>query len=506
MSLRFTLHRRSSGILLHLTSLPGPHGSGDLGPASYRFADWLAACKQRWWQMLPVGPIGKGNAPYSSCSAYAGNPYLIDLERLAEEGWLNVADLLPDRSLTSRRVNYPAMKRFRETRLRKAFARFEERATTRKREGFEAFCREARSWLDDYALYCALRNFFGGKSWSGWPPALRDRSPASLADARKKLARAIRYHQFTQYQFYVQWNDLRTYCRKHDIGLIGDVSFYVDYDSADVWAHREMFQLDARGRPTAQAGVPPDYFSRSGQLWRHPLYRWDVLRRRGYDWWIERLRGGLARFDVLRLDHFIGFHRSWAVSPRARTARRGRWRPGPGADFFVAVRRALGGRFPLIAEDLGAVTPEVRALRDQFGLPGMRVLQFAFGNGAEASDHLPENHVRRCVVYPGTHDNDTIIGWLRDRSASRRPEHAPAMRYAGGGVREFHWNIIRLAFGSVADLAIIPLQDVLGLGSRARLNYPGTSRGNWEWRFGENDLTGKIARRLAELTITYQRV
>jgi 4-alpha-glucanotransferase len=499
-------------VLLHLTSLPGPHGHGDLGPSALRFADFLAAGEQSWWQVLPVGPPGLGESPYASPSAFAGSPWLISLETLVEDGLLDRADLeRPARRLREDRAAFGPARRFREPRLRKAFARFEQRPG-RRRAPLEAFRQGNRSWLEDYALYCALDGAHGGAPWTAWDPELRSRRRGALERARRALAGEVRYHAFLQHQFDRQWSRLRRHCRDRGIGLMGDLPIFVAHHSADVWAHQELFRLDGSGRPTVVAGIPPDYFSRTGQLWGNPVYRWDVLRRRGYDWWLARLEAVFQRFDAVRLDHFVGFQRFWEVPASARTAIPGRWAPGPGADFFEAVFRRLG-RVQLIAEDLGVLTPEVKALRDGFGLPGMRVLQFAFGNDPEAESYRPHTYPAHTVAYTGTHDNDTTVGWFRDRGsrastrspAEIRAERRFALRYLGSDGREIHWDMIRLASMSPANTVIVPFQDLLGLGSEARLNSPGTPSGNWAWRLSRGALAPSLSRRLGELTVTYGR-
>ena len=455
--------------MAHITSLPG----GNLGTGAHQFADFLAGAAQCWWQMLPVSPTGLGNSPYMSPSAFAGNERLI-----AVEG-----------------------------RLSAAFRSFEKNAATDP--AFEQFREEQAYWLNDYVLFRALRDAHNGQPWTNWEPGLRSRKPGALAAASKHLAGAVLYQEFLQYEFDRQWKVLRDYCHARGVGLIGDIPIFVAHDSADVWAHPDIFALDKLGNPAVVAGVPPDYFAKDGQLWGNPLYRWDALDERGYDWWLERLRTTFRRFDAVRLDHFIGFHRYWEVPAGEPTARNGRYLPGPGARFFTTVFKKLGP-LELIAEDLGVVTPEVEALRDKFDLPGMRVLQFAFGGDRNA---LPYTYPRRSVVYTGTHDNDTIVGWFHDQGShgsTRTPEEIHrerdlALRYLGTDGRKIHWDMIRLALMSAADTAIFPVQDVLGLGSEARMNTPGTSRGNWAWRLSEGALSPRIAERLALVAETYGR-
>lgn len=502
------LSERGSGILLHPTSLPGPHGCGDLGVEAHRFLDFLAGARQRWWQMLPVGPVGFGNSPYSALSAFAGNPLLIGLEGLVEAG------LLEERSpprLPRDRVDYARTAAHRDRRLREAFSRFGRKGRAR----FRRFCEEQEAWLEDWALYRSIKQMHGERPWGEWEPALRDRKPAALERVRGELAEEIAFRRFEQWLFEEDWTRLRARAAELGIGLIGDLPIFVAHDSADVWANRELFHLDRTGMPTVIAGVPPDYFSATGQRWGNPLYRWSRLRRSGYGWWVERLRQMLHRFDAVRLDHFIGFCRYWEIPAAEPTAMHGVWRPGPGAHFFETVQGALGAEeLPLIAEDLGVVTPEVTALRERFGFPGIRILQFAFGSDPQAPTFKPHAFVRNSVVYTGTHDNDTVVGWFHDpggggssRSpAQAREEREYANRYLGCPGGDIHWEMIRALFASVAHLAIVPLQDVLGLGSEARMNLPGTLEGNWEWRFRRRDLTSSLATRLGQLVLDTDRL
>jgi 4-alpha-glucanotransferase len=509
------LANRSSGVLAHLTSLPGPHGTGDLGPTAYWFADWLAACRQSWWQMLPIGPLGYSASPYSASSAFAGNPLLISLEMLAGEDLLDPAEFEPLKQLPVQHVDYRLSRRLHEPPLRKAFQEFEKRQDPQESAQFGVFCDAQNGWLNDYALFMALKRSYHGAPWFHWSRDIRDRHATALEKAGQELAREVRYHQFLQYEFDRQWSGLRAHCRDRGIGLMGDVPIFVEHDSADVWSHRELFQLDQRGKPTAVAGVPPDYFSATGQRWGNPLYRWDVLREQGYNWWLDRLRFTLARFDSARLDHFIGFHHCWTIPVRSRTAESGRWIEGPGSDFFQAVQADLGG-LPFVAEDLGLVTPEVAALREEFHLRGVRVLQFAFAGDPDDPDNpvdLPLTYPKRCVVYTGTHDNDTTVGWFHatagDSTQSKAAitgERARALEYLGSDGHEIHWDMIRLAMMTPAALAIIPLQDLMGLGSEARMNRPGTTEGNWEWRFAASDLRDEIGQRLVQLAEAHGRV
>jgi 4-alpha-glucanotransferase len=504
----FDLEERSGGVLLHLTSLPGPHGNGDLGAEAHRFAGQLADAGQRWWQMLPVGPAGEGNSPYSARSAFAGSPLLIDLETLARDGLLRERAVPP--GFPAGRVDYPAATAFRERELRRAFAAF---AARRKRTAYRAFRERAGAWLENFALFSALRSAAGGAPWSEWDREFRLRRPAALARARRELASEIEFHRFQQWLFDEQWRSFKQHANRLGMGLVGDLPFFVAHDSADVWAHRELFELDGEGRPTVVAGVPPDFFSKTGQLWGNPHYRWSTLKRQGFGWWIERVEHGLERFDALRLDHFIGFWRTWQIPADAPTAEKGRWAAGPRDALFRRLRARRGRRLPLIAEDLGLVTPEVTALRDRFELPGMKLLQFAFGQDLQAHDFRPHNYPHRSAAYTGTHDNDTIVGWFFDPGGRERtPEETEAERrtalaYLGvGEPREVHWQMMRCVSASVANLMIVPMQDVLGLGSEARMNRPGTRSGNWEWRLREGAFDQSALDRLCELARLYDRL
>jgi len=503
-----TLTDRASGLLLHPTSLPGPHGSGDLGQEARRFAGFLFDAGQRWWQMLPVGPVGYGNSPYSALSAFAGSPLLLDLDALASRfGTSRAGPELPEG-----RVDYARAQAWRADCLREAFHAHQQDATSDEREEYERYVAENDAWLMDWALYASLKQAHGQAPWIQWAPPLRDRDPDALDRARREHASDIAFHHFLQWQFDRQWAALREHCEALGVGLIGDVPIFVAHDSADVWAHRELFLLKPDGHPSVVAGVPPDYFSATGQRWGNPLYDWPRLATRGFDWWIERLRIGLRRFHALRLDHFIGFQRYWEIPADEPTAENGVWSPGPGGALFDAVRAALG-ELPLIAENLGVVTPEVEALRRRFGFPGLRILQFAFGDDPNAADFKPHNYDRETVVYTGTHDNDTTVGWFSDRGGPdsvRTPEQTDAERefalaYLNSDGREIHWDMIRAAQASVANLAVTPVQDVLGLGSEARMNRPGRAEGNWEWRLRPGALDDRVAARLAELARLYDR-
>jgi 4-alpha-glucanotransferase len=506
-------YSRVSGILLHPTSLPGPFGIGDLGSGAYRFISFLRRGGQRVWQILPLGPTGYGNSPYQTYSAVAGNPLLLSLEKLREEGLLSAGDLQAVPPFPQHRVDYDAVREFKGKLLWRAFEHFQGRATGPQGDDLAAFAAHQAEWLEDYALFMALKEAHQGVPWNQWERSAALREPAALEGWRKKLAPRVQFHQFLQYQFFRQWQSIKVECQQHGIQLFGDVPIFIAHDSADVWAHPELFHLDEMGNPTVVAGVPPDYFSRTGQLWGNPLYRWEVMAASGYAWWIQRLRTAQQMVDMIRLDHFRGFEAYWEVPAAEDTAVNGRWVEGPRAAFFEALRDALG-ELPIVAEDLGLITPEVRALRDHFGFPGMRVLQFAFGGDPGTNEHAPHNYTRNCVVYTGTHDNNTSLGWLHEverpeNTSSREQmvaERAMALKYMASNGKQIHWDMIRLALASVGSIAVIPMQDVLGLGHEARMNHPGMAQGNWEWRYTADMLTDELTARLHELTEIYGRI
>lgn len=496
---------RVAGVLLHPTSLPGRFGIGELGPAALAFLDFLQQSGQSLWQVLPLGPTGFGDSPYQCLSAFAGNPLLVSPERLQQDGLLESGDLEGLPALPEESVDFGAVIALKARLLSRAFTVFERQAGGTQRAAFEAFVERQRHWLDDFASFLALKRANGGAAWTDWPSDLAAREPGALAAARRELERERQEVAFEQWLFFTQWASLRDAARQRGVRLMGDVPIFVAHDSADVWAHPELFHLGAEGRPSLQAGVPPDYFSASGQLWGNPLYRWDALARSGFRFWVDRLRAVLELVDVVRLDHFRGFEACWEVPAGAATAAEGRWSPGPGAALFEALSESLGS-LPMVAEDLGVITPEVAALRDRFGLPGMAVLQFAFEGEAGANPFLPHNLERHMVAYTGTHDNDTVTGWWESRGESTRSadaieqERRRALVYLGGDGREVHWDFVRALFVSAADTVVVPLQDLLGLGNEARLNLPGRGRGNWGWRHRAGDLTPALRGRLRELT------
>ncbi len=496
--------QRSSGLLLHPTSLPGPYGIGGLGEEACRFVDFLADSRQSLWQILPLVPVGYGNSPYQSPSSFAGNPLLIDPDVLLRERYLRKEDLQPLPVFPSDRVDYEAAGRYKERVLGAAFRTFRTAPPDGAREAFEAFSAENAGWLDDYALYSALRAAFASAGreggWSGWPEELVRRKPQALRAWQERLAEEVLEQQFRQFLFYGQWAEVKRYANEKGVRIVGDIPIFVSYDSAEVWAHPELFQLRQDRSPRVVAGVPPDYFSETGQLWGNPLYNWERMRSDGFAWWVARLRHMLRLVDIVRIDHFRGFQASWEIPAEEKTAVKGRWIETPGMEFFRAAERELG-RLPIIAEDLGLITPEVHALRELLGFPGMKVLQFAFGED-EFNPYLPHNYEPRCAVYTGTHDNNTTIGWYRSLPEGTR-DHV--RRYLARDGHDVAWDFIRLAWSSVAGMALTTPQDLLGLGEEGRMNLPSTPSGNWGWRLGERRLTPDMAGRLRELTMLYRR-
>ena len=501
---------RSSCILLHPTSLPGPFGIGDLGPEAYRYVDFLARAGQRIWQVLPLGPTGYGDSPYQLFSAFAGNPLLISLDRLADDGYLARAELESIPAFPADKVDYGPVIRFKMPLLRLAYERF--RASSPPVE-FGDFRAMHDRWLNDYALFMALKEAHGGEQiWSRWEPDIAARQPQALEKWKARLAAEIEALEFIQFAFFRQWRDLQNYARERGIRIMGDLPIYVAHDSADVWTNPELFQLDANGDTTVMSGVPPDYFSATGQLWGNPIYRWDRMAETGFRWWIERLRAAFALVDIVRVDHFRGLEAYWEVPAGETTAKNGRWVKGPGPALFEALENALG-RLPIVAENLGVITPEVEALRTHFGFPGMAILQFAFGKDPQAPDFKPHSYPRDRVAYTGTHDNDTTVGWWTSTGAGDstrteediRGERDFTRKYLATDGREIHWVFIRTLMASVADTVLFPLQDVLGLGSEARMNTPAVPGGNWRWRYRAEMLTEATAGRLKELVTLYDR-
>ncbi len=492
---------RSCGCLLHPTALPGPSGSGDFGVDAYRFVDWLEAAGQRLWQILPLGEIGRGNSPYMSPSAFAGNPLLIDLVELRREGWLDCDAIEPVADGSERYIDFARMTTYRKSRLAAAAARFAARATPAVRQDYEQFCAEQEYWLVDYALFRALADLFPGRDWCDWDAELAARKAGALAAATRRLADEIEAWKFYQWCFFRQWNRLRGYANERGIRLFGDAPIFVAYHSADVWARRELFDLDDNGRMRVVAGVPPDYFSETGQLWGNPLYRWERHKADNYAWWSARIRHAFALCDLLRIDHFLGFVNYWEVPAEAESAVEGRWLPGPDGDLFEQLSAELG-KLPIVAENLGTITPAVEDLRTRFGYPGMAVLQFAW-SGDDANPHLPHNQVPDQVVYSGTHDNDTTAGWWSTLDDAVR--HQVRDYFGIDGTRP-HMGLVRAAYASPAHTAIAPLQDYLGLGSEHRFNVPGVASDNWRWRFGWDDIPDSLADGIAALAAAHDRI
>ena len=486
---------RSSGLLLHIASLPSYGGIGDLGPAAYAFADFLAASKQRLWQVLPLGPTGYGNSPYAALSAFAGNPSLISLELLADRGWISHDHLanLPGRSGP---VDHEAVTAKKLPLLEEAARNFLRQHDAAEWSAFEAYCSTNATWLNDWAMYSVFRRKFNYASWHDWPSEVKHRDPAGLDRLRQEHGEELAIAQALQFAFNEQWRSLREYCAARDIRFIGDIAIFVNYDSADVWTHPELFELSPDLSPIRVAGVPPDYFSATGQRWGNPLYKWGVLQQSGFAWWVDRIRRAQFLYDVIRLDHFRGFEAYWAIPAQDETAVNGQWIKAPGAALFQTLRDRLG-ELPFIAEDLGLITKEVDVLREQFGLPGMKVLQFGFSDRG-AHIHLPHRYVTNTVAYTGTHDNDTTLGWW-DHDASEK-EKAAARVYLGVNDKHVVWPLIRTTARSVADLALYPVQDILELSSEARMNVPSRPTGNWSWRCPENALTPELALKLGALT------
>lgn len=503
---------RSGGILLHPTSLPGPYGIGDLGSQAYRFVDWLVSTGCKLWQVLPLGPTGYGDSPYQCFSAFAGNPYLISFDGLLEDGLLDQDDFADMPDFDASRVNFGLLIPWKLNLLQKAFSRFSSSLSgeTKGSEDagltteFQTFRSENASWLDDYALFMAIKEANGGGAWNEWSEDLRKRRKSAMAEARKEHAKNILRYSFYQFIFFRQWNKLRAYANERGVRVIGDIPIFIAYDSADAWSNQKLFFLDGDSLPTVVAGVPPDYFSATGQLWGNPLYRWNVHKKSGYAWWLERFRSVLGLVDIVRVDHFRGFAGYWEVPFGQSTAEKGRWMKGPGSDFFKSMNEGLledtDSELPIIAEDLGLITPDVVELREEFNLPGMKILQFGFDKAD--NPFLPHNYVPNCVAYTGTHDNDTARGWYESA-----PDHERdfARRYLRVDGSDFPWDLIRSIWSSVAVYAVTPMQDALSLGTEARMNFPSKLGGNWEWRMREDDMSEALAGKFREVNELYLR-
>jgi len=503
---------RASGLLLHPTSLPGPFGIGDFGPAAFAFVDFLKDAGQGLWQVLPLNPTGYGDSPFQCFSAYAGNHLLISPEKLRSRGILDASDLRECQDFSQDAVDFEGVIRWKARLLSKAAEVFRSEACGDDRRAFDKFCARNSSWLPDFALFMACKQEQGGIAWNQWPPDIARRIPDALSAATSRLKQSVFAVQYWQFEFFRQWSEVKDYAHNAGIRIIGDLPIYVALDSADVWTNREYFQLSENGQPITIAGVPPDYFSATGQCWGNPIYRWDRLQETGYRWWVKRFRAVLELYDAIRIDHFRGFEAYWEIPGNETTAINGRWVKGPGADFFAVLEREFGD-LPIIAENLGVITPEVESIRRRFRFPGMAILQFAFGKDPQGPSFRPHNYERELAVYTGTHDNDTTVGWWNStgaRDSTRTPEevakeHAFGRAYLNLKEEPIHWVMIRTILSSIADLAIIPLQDVLGLGSEARMNLPGTAKGNWRWRFRAGALTPDLARRLHEMVELYDR-
>ncbi len=499
------MDQRSSGILLHITSLPSPYGIGDFGSEAYKFADFLTETHQKFWQILPLNLTctAYGNSPYSSFSAFAGNSLMISPERMVKDGLISESDIQSAPEFPRERVDYTAVTDYKGKLLQSAYKKNKD--SLAHHHDFQKFCNANSHWLDDYGLFISLKNHFKGAEWGHWPEELRDRKESAIKEWTKNLADDILYEKFLQYIFFHQWYSLKTYCDSISIKIFGDVPIYVNYDSSDVWAHPKIFSLDKEKRPVFVSGVPPDYFSTTGQLWGHPVYNWDILKKSGYAWWIKRIEHNLKLFHLFRLDHFRGFVGYWEVPASEKTAINGKWVKAPAEDFFKIILK----NFPhisIIAEDLGIITSDIKEIMKKFVFPGMKVLLFAFTDDISTNPYAPHNHVKNCVVYTGTHDNNTIKGWFK-----RELDHEGKKRlceYLGREVTEktVHWEIIRLAMMSVADMVIIPMQDILGLGEKERMNLPASANGNWEWRLTPEQISPSIIKKLTETTRIYGRV
>jgi 4-alpha-glucanotransferase len=498
------MKNRGSGILLHLTSLPSPYGIGDLGPWAYRFADFLAQGKQSYWQVLPLNPTDpvSGNSPYSSLSAFAGNTLLISPDLLKESGLLNDEETSNIPSFPNERCDYSTVIPYKTGLLYRAYERF--KTNGNERSLYDKFCEKNKGWLDHFALFVVVKKDQNGKAWAEWEKGLRDKNPKEMDRMKKEFHDELEREKFLQYLFFKQWLSLKKYCNDKGIELIGDIPIYVNYDSVDVWTHPELFKLDKDKKPTFVAGVPPDYFSKTGQLWGNPIYRWDILKKTGYRWWFQRIGHNLFLFDALRLDHFRGFVGFWEVPSTEETAIHGKWVKAPAIDFFTALLK----KFPaqsIIAEDLGVITPDVKEVMNRFGFPGMRILQFAFGEDCPTHPYLPHNYMPNTLVYTGTHDNNTIRGWFENEATS--DDKKRLFRYVGREIlpEECPKELHRLAMMSVANTVIVPVQDLLDLGEEAKMNRPSVAHGNWEWRLSPDQLSCSRAERLREMTTIYGR-
>ena len=498
------MQKRSSGILLHITSLPSPYGIGDFGPEAYKFADFLAETHQRFWQILPLNLTctAYGNSPYSSFSAFAGSHLMISPERMVKDGFLLKTDIQSFPEFHKKKVDYTAVTKYKEKLFRLAYKKNIDNLTNH--HDFQKFCNENSHWLNDFSLFISLKKHFKGAEWGHWPDELRDRQESAIKEWTENLRDHILHEKFLQYIFFNQWYSLKNYCDSINIKIFGDIPIYVNYDSSDVWAHPDIFSLDRDKSPVFVSGVPPDYFSATGQLWGHPVYNWDILKKSGYAWWIRRIEHNLKLFHLFRLDHFRGFVGYWEVPAGEKTAINGKWVKAPAEDFFKTLLKTFP-HISIIAEDLGVITPDVKEIMKKFGFPGMKVLLFAFSDDLPTNPYAPHNHINNCVVYTGTHDNNTIKGWFK-----RELDHEGKKRlfeYLGREVSDktVHWEIIRLAMMSVANMIIIPMQDILGLGETDRMNLPASTSGNWEWRLAPDQISPSLIKKLSEMTRIHGR-
>lgn len=491
---------RSSGILLHPTSLPGKYGIGCFGSEAFAFVDFLCEARQKLWQILPLGPTGPGDSPYQSFSAFALNPLLIDIQSFAEKKYLTELDIKEAKTENTGKVDYAFVNDARRLLFRKAFDTFQHKASLKDKTSFEIYYNSNKFWLENYALFMAIKDYFGGIAWHQWPDAIKKRNSTSMRFFRKLLSSDIKYHCFLQYSAYWQWMDLKEYANRKSIKIIGDIPLYISFDSADAWSNPDLFLLDKKMHPVKVAGVPPDFFSETGQLWGNPVYNWAYQQKTGFRWWIQRMNYNLQLADIVRIDHFRGLAAYWAIPFGAKDAINGEWLPAPGEALFKALIKKTGS-LPVIAEDLGVITPDVDELRNKFEFPGMKILQFGFDN-SEANPYLPHLFSANSAVYTGTHDNDTVIGWYHQMNETDKQKF---LDYTSCNGMEVNWKMIQLAMASVSDYAIVPLQDILGLDSEARTNIPGTPHGNWQWRFREADLQTAHADRLCLFSKLYNR-
>ncbi len=494
------LKDRASGILLHPTSLPGRYGIGTLGKAAFDFIDFLVKSHQKYWQILPLGPTGYADSPYQCFSAHAGNPNLIDLEILVKFHLLDQEDLQQLPEFDESRVDFELVQNAVAPLLEKAFVSFQDKANEMDKLRYRNFLKDQSKWLNDYALFRAIKEHFDQKPWYQWADDIRKKEEQAVEHYQSMLIQRVKFHKFLQYLFFTQWMEIKSYAQRKKIRIIGDIPLYVALDSADAWANPGIFEFDDDRKPIRVGGVPPDYFSETGQLWGNPLFRWDVLKKTNYHWWVERIKTNLFLYDIIRIDHFRGFAGYWAVDYGEKTAIKGEWVPGPGKDFFHVIQ-AVFGELPIIAEDLGVMTAEVEELRDEFHLPGMKILEFAF-DSSEANEYLPHNYISNCIVYTGTHDNDTITGWYK---TAKKEDRQYVLDYLNTTEENIHWSFLRLAWASVANTAMVPMQDLLGLESDARMNLPGTTQGNWQWRARHHDFSDRLAEDLGKMTVLYGR-